>query len=110
MFLLVPPGHPVNFTLLSVNSTAVMFSWDPPLTGEDITNYTLICYEIINEISYLVDSPFVVDIKGSVNLILNKFRPGTPLNCSLDATNNIGTGHLTFGTTITHEQGNIKLC
>ena len=100
----------MNFTLLSVNSTAVMFSWDPPLTGEDITNYTLICYEIINEISYLVDSPFVVDIKGSVNLILNKFRPGTPLNCSLDATNNIGTGHPTFGTIITHEQGNIKLC
>ena len=57
-----------------------MFSWDPPLTGEDITNYTLICYEIINEISYLLYSPFFVDMKGSVNLILSKFRPGTPLN------------------------------
>ena len=62
----------MNFTL-SVNFTVVVFSWDPPLTGEDITSYTLICYEIINEISYLLYSPFVVDIKGSVNLILNKF-------------------------------------
>ena len=85
-----------------------MFSWDLPLIGEDVTNYTLICYEIINDISYLVDSPFAVDMKDSVNLILNKFRPGTPLNCSLDATNNIGTGSPIFGTTITHEQGNLN--
>ena len=99
------PGSPLNFTLFTINSTAVMFSWNQPLVGEDITNYNLSCYEIINGIFYFVDSFLVVNANRSINVALNSFRPGTPINCSVKATSNIGAGQSAFGTTTTYEEG-----
>lgn len=83
-----------------------MFSWNQPLVGEDITNYNLSCYEIINGIFYFVDSFLIVNTKRSIDVVLNSFRPGTLINCSIKAiSSNIGAGQSTFGTTTTYEEG-----
>ena len=100
-----PPGSPLNFTLSKINSTAIMLSWIQPLVGEDITNYNLSCYEMINGIFYFVDSFLVVSANRSINVVLNNFRPGTPIDCSVKAISNIGAGKSAFGTTTTYEEG-----
>ena len=50
------------------------------------------------------DFPLIVNENGSVSLILNGFRPGTPINCTVSASNSAGIGPSTTSSTITDEE------
>ena len=50
------------------------------------------------------DFPLIVNENGSVSLILNGFRPGTPINCTVSATNLAATGPSTTNSATTDEE------
>ena len=108
---LAPTAPPTNFVISSVNSTALSLAWNPPPQEHRnglIIKYTLTCYETVNGSSYLVTSPifpYTVNNNGSIDLVLNGFRPGTIINCSVTASNDAGTGPAAHDDTITQEQG-----
>ena len=84
--------------------------WDlPPEEHRNgiIISYTLSCEEMINDQYLLVtspDFPLIVNENGSVSLILNGFRPGTPVNCTVSATNLAATGPSTTSSATTDEE------
>ena len=86
-------------------------AWNPPPLEHRnglITNYTLTCHETVNGSSHLVKSPvfpYIVNNNVSVDLVLNGFRPGTAINCSVTASNEAGTGPAAQDNTITQEEG-----
>ena len=108
---LAPTAPPTNFVISAVNSTALSLAWNPPPLEHRnglITKYTLTCHETVNGSSYLVESPvfpYTVNNNGSIDLVLNGFRPGTTINCSVTASNEAGTGPAAHDDTITQEQG-----
>ena len=109
---LAPTAPPTNFVISSVNSTALSLAWNPPPLEHRnglITKYTLTCYETVNGSSYLVKSPVfpytLNNYNGSVDLVLNGFRPGTIINCSVTASNEAGTGPAAHNDAITQEEG-----
>ena len=50
------------------------------------------------------DFPLIVNENGSVSLILNGFRPGTPINCTVSASNVAATGPSITSSAITDEE------
>ena len=50
------------------------------------------------------DFPLIVNNNGSVSLILNGFRPGTPINCTVSASNLAATGPSTTSSATTEEE------
>ena len=50
------------------------------------------------------DFPLIVNNNGSVSLILNGFRPGTPINCTVSASNAAGIGPSITSSAITDEE------
>ena len=50
------------------------------------------------------DFPLIVNENGSVSLILNGFKPGTPINCTVSASNAAGTGPSTTSSATTDEE------
>ena len=109
---LAPTASPTNFVISSVNSTALSLAWNPPPQEHRnglIIKYTLTCYETVNGSSYLVKSPVfpytVNNNNSSVDLVLNGFRPGTIINCSVTASNEAGTGPAAHDDAITQEEG-----
>ena len=86
-------------------------AWNPPPPEHRnglITKYTLTCHETVNGSSHLVKSPvfpYIVNNISSVDLVLNGFRPGTAINCSVTASNEAGMGPPAHDDTITQEEG-----
>ena len=108
---IAPTAPPTNFVISTVNSTALSMAWNPPPLEHRhgfITKYTLTCHETVNGSSHLVKSPvfpYTVNNNGSIDLIINGFRPGTTINCSVTASNEAGTGIAAYKDTITQEEG-----
>ena len=105
-----PTAPPDNFTIEVINSTTLELSWDPPPADQQngaITNYTVSCNELVGGSSSLVTTiefPRVIAENGSVYLILEGFRPGTPITCTVSASNFAGTGPVATRTQTTLEE------
>ena len=108
---LAPTAPPTNFVISALNSTALSLAWSPPPLEHRhgfIIKYTLTCHETINGSSYLVTSPvfpYTINNNSSVDLVLNGFRPGTTINCSVTASNEVGTGPAAHKNITTQEEG-----
>ena len=113
--LTAPTAPPEAFNITVINTTALDLSWDAPPEDQrngDITNYTLSCDEMVGDSSLLVDTipfPLLVAETGSVSLVYDGFRPGTPITCSVRASNFAGTGPPAIETVTTLEERKLKI-
>ena len=110
VLFIAPTAPPENFIITAINSTALQLQWDlPPEEHRNgiIIRYTLSCEEMISDEYLLVtspDFPLIVNENGSVSLVLNGFRPGTPINCTVSASNAAATGPSTTSSATTDEE------
>ena len=109
---IAPTAPPENFVMSAINSTAISFQWElPPVDQRNgiITRYTLSCQEYIKQMFYSLDASFPLDIyeNTSISLVINEFRPGTLIACTVTSSNEAGTGPPAYFNISTVEQGKL---
>ena len=99
----------------AINSTAILFQWElPPVDKRNgiITRYTLNCQEYINQMFYSINTSFPLNIyeNNSISLVINEFRPGTLIACTVTSSNERGgTGVPAYSNVTTNEQGKFQM-
>ena len=84
MVVTVPPSTPQNFAAIS-SAMTVQFSWSHPPAPSFVSNYTLTCVSLMEEVS-TVTSIFT----EAGHCVLDGFRPATEYSCSVFASNDVG--------------------
>ncbi len=91
----VPSGSPVNLTTMSISSTSIALTWDPPLLHERngvITNYTITLNSDGNVATFVTtDTMFTV-----ANL-----HPFNSYTFSVSASTSVGSGPMSGAVTET---------
>ena len=115
ILLIAPTAPPENFMMSAINSTAILFQWElPPVDKRNgiITRYTLNCQEYINQMFYSINTSFPLDIyeNNSISLVIDKFRPGTLIACTVTSSNERGgAGVPAYSNVTTNEQGKFQM-
>ena len=79
------PSSPQYFSAVS-DMTTVLFSWATPLHPRVVANYTLTCVPLLEGVD-----PLIMTYTEAGSYTFGGFRPVTIYNCSIVATNNIGS-------------------
>ena len=86
-----PTGSPLNFVAVPAGARNITFTWEVP--EPRLQNGVILSYAITCQPS--PSSPLgPVSEAGSVTL--NGFAPATTYNCSVSASNSVGSGPLTY--------------
>ena len=99
---MMAPSSPQNFRGIS-DITTVLFSWATPLHPRVVANYALTCVSLSERVDPLI---MVYTEVGSYTL--GGFRPATMYNCSIVATNNIGSSVPSVISITTIDQGELS--
>ena len=97
------PSSPQYFSAVS-DMTTVLFSWATPLHPRVVANYTLTCVPLSEGID-----PLIMTYTEAGSYTLGGFRPATVYNCSIVATNSIGSSAPSVINTTTVDQSKLSI-